>query len=125
MIYLTKTEKENSCYLYSSLCLDCRFFFRKKPTVCRYKSSGMQLASFTSIGRVSRKIPHDKSMRKVGTATISVDTCTTNTILRRCVSIYEIGCVNANSAMQFEEGPRLGVFEKVKFIRKKPKKENN
>ena len=42
----------------------------------------------------------------------------------RCVAIYEIGCVNANSAMQFEEGPRFGDFEKVKFLVKKPKKEN-
>ena len=37
-------------------------------------------------------------------------------VLGRWVAIYEIGCVNANSAVQFEEGPRLGVFEKVKFI---------
>ena len=46
-------------------------------------------------------------------------------LLGRCVVNYEIGCVNANSAMQFEEGPRLGVFDKVKFISKKAKKENN
>ena len=79
MIYLKKTEKEKFYYIHLYV-LNIRFFFGKKPTVCRYKSSGMQLASFTSIGRVSRKIPHDKSMRKVGTATISVDTCTTNTM---------------------------------------------
>ena len=46
-------------------------------------------------------------------------------IVVRRVANYEIGCVNANSAMQFEEGPRLGVFDKVKFISKKAKKENN
>ena len=40
----------------------------------------------------------------------------------RRVANYEIGCVNANSAMQFEEGPRLGVFDKVKFISKKSQK---
>ena len=42
----------------------------------------------------------------------------------RRVANYEIGCANANSAMQFEEGPRLGVFEKANFLVKKPKKEN-
>ena len=35
----------------------------------------------------------------------------------RSVAIYEIGCVTVNSAMQFEEGPQLGVFEKVKFVK--------
>ena len=43
-------------------------------------------------------------------------------IVVRRVANYEIGCVNANSAMQFEEGPRLGVFDKVKFISKKSQK---
>ena len=41
----------------------------------------------------------------------------TEKLLTRRVANYEIGCVNANSAMQFEEGPRLGVFDKVKFIK--------
>ena len=47
-------------------------------------------------------------------------------IQSRCVAIYEISCVTAFSAGWFAEGPRPGVFEKVKFIlSKKAKKENN